>query len=203
MIFYDIKKTPKSSINHKDFYYVRISRSSVISFRNLKDRLSSKCTLSPSDISAVIEEISDMFVQSFQNGDSVHIDGLGNFSVRIQTSVTDSPQAINSSHIKVTGVVFRPESELVNRIQSKACFKRERSNSTLISKEEIILKLRDYLTEKNDNIFTCKEIQQLCNFTRSTTVRRLNELCDSENPIIKRMGRNNSGVYITTNAFKW
>lgn len=201
MISYDIRKTPVSKINKKASYYVKVSRSSVISFENVKKRLSTKCTLSEGDISAVIEELSHLFIQSFQEGNSVHIDGIGNFSVKIQTPIKDNPKAINASHIKLTGINFRPERKLINSTRSAITFKHEeRSSSLPIGRDEMILKLRTYLTDKKEDIFTCKDFQYLCNLTKSTALRRLNELCKAEKPVIAKQGRANSGIYIATEA---
>jgi predicted histone-like DNA-binding protein len=193
-INYSWYETPSVEDGQKR-YHVRVANTHRMSFREVCDRIELSSSPTRADVVGVVRSLSDLLIDRLSNGSSVHIEGIGYFSLSISAPSFDDPSEINARHIKVRSVEFRPEKKLIEEIAKEVQFKRAISceRSVPLSMKAVKRLLRDYM-ETNDYI-SAMEFRFLMNQTRATAYRRLRELCKGPRPILIKFGGPHSSIY--------
>ncbi len=193
-INYSWYETPSLEAGQKP-YHVRVANTNRMSFEQVCDLIELSSTPTRADVVGVVRSLSDLLIEKISNGSSVHIEGIGYFSLAITAPSFDDPSKINARHIKVRSVEFRPEKKLVEAIARKVQFKRAISceRSVPLSDRAVKRLLRDYM-QTNDYI-SAIGFRLLMNQTRATAYRRLKELCKGPRPVLIKMGGPRSSMY--------
>lgn len=200
-VYYDIYESPQSK-HTKHSYHVRIAKSDLIDFQRIKKIIASQCTGTEGDISLAVEQLSCNMANEVGSGNRFHIEGIGYFYLIIEADPASSAKSINNHQIRVRTVGFTPDKILMSRLTEidfyRSPIKRHSASSTYAERQMI---LKDFF--KRHNSITRAEFQTLLGLTRTTAIRRLNELCKEPCAIFNKEGARNSPVYIpiTTSPF--
>ena len=99
------------------------------------------------DVKAVVEGLSHLLARRLSSGTSVHLEGIGYFSVGITAPTFSDPSEINARQIKVRTVDFRPEKKLIEEIAQKTSFQKSTAceRSVTLTDKAVRRLLRDYL----------------------------------------------------------
>lgn len=195
IITYNWFNTPSTKEGQKR-YHVRTANNSRMSFEEVCKALEMSTTATMADVRGIIEGISQLISNRLSNGSSVHLEGLGYFSVAITAPSFNDPAEINGRNIKVQSVDFKPDKCLIKKIKKDVKFQKvsHSERSVTLSKYAVERLLNDFL-EKHDCI-TANEFRILLNQTRATAYRRLKELCSGTRPLLLHMGGRQSSVYV-------
>lgn len=172
---YDFYLTPRpKDKQQKVRYHARLVSDSTLSNKDIATEISKRSTIRRAEALAVMEEISEIFLQKLAEGHAVKLEGIGMFRIRAKSPAVRSKNEIRAESIKCSGVVFRPEKNLLRRLSGTKFQKVMYSqNSTEISDIEIDGLLTEYF--KDHTYITTKKLQSLCGLSNHTALRRLKQ----------------------------
>lgn len=201
-IRYDFFRTPSQANGQKN-YHVRILKPQVLEFEDVKDSLNLFSSVTPGDVSAVVEGISTLLVSQLTSGRRVHINGIGYFSLSVSAPTIDDKQDFDACDIQIKGINFKPDATLMKQMRKQEMHFRRNdvSHSKELKLEDLLLIFENFYAEHDSMSF-----REFCIITRlphTTAYRLLKQLCDGPNAIIKHIGPRNASVYIATKYAPW
>lgn len=193
-IEFDIYPSPAHSPYEEAVtYHARVANSATISTNEIAQNIHKRCTLTISDIKAVLVELHDELVHHLCNGDHVYLEGIGYFQLTLSAPKDITPTEKGRQPIRIKTVDFRPDTLLKKDLEKKARFVRtaHKNRSALLDIYEIDALLVDYF--ENHRYLTRRRFEQLCGFTPSTAARHLKRL--QEEGRLKNTNTKQSPVY--------
>lgn len=175
-IEFDIYPSPNASSNEEQIsYHARVANSETITTNEIAQNIHKRCTLTISDIKAVLVELHDEMVHHLCDGNHVYLEGIGYFRLTLSAPKDITPTS-HRQNIGIKAVEFRADTFLKNELTEKAKFIRtaRKHRSTLLNIYEIDALLVDYF--ETNQYLTRRRFEQLCNFTPSTAARHLRRL---------------------------
>ena len=178
-IEFDIYPSPSTSENEeKTTYHARVANSETIDTNKIAQNIHKRCTLTMSDIKAVLSELHDELVFHLCNGNNVHLEGIGYFRLTLSAPKEINPTNMHRQNIGIKAVDFRADTSLKKDLTEKAEFKRtdHKHRSALLDIYEIDALLVNFFD--SNQYLTRRRFEQLCNFTPSTASRHLKRLLE-------------------------
>ena len=127
-IKFDIYPSPVNAENKgTTTYHARVTNSETITTDEIAQNIHKRCTLTTSDIKAVLVGLHDEIVNHLCNGDHVHLEGLGYFKIILSAPKGITPDKKRHPRIGIKAVDFRADSLLKKTLQEKAKFVRSSS----------------------------------------------------------------------------
>lgn len=192
---YDIYTLRNSQGTGEDRQYVRIIQHEPMSEKALQERIQNRCSLTKGDVAAVLAELHDIAVQEFSEGRRFYIPEIGYFSLSASLEMPeDKPdKKITGKEVRITGINFRPEANLLQEVQRQAHFVRSKytSQSTPYTEEKLLAKIQEYL--KDNRYITARIIRYQFGLTQYTTQKWLKHFC--EKGILVKDGTPRSPIY--------
>lgn len=183
--------SPEGIINEeKERYHARVVPKQTLDSEDIVKRIHERCTLSNGDILAVLSELHEVVKESLLDGNNIHLNGLGVYSLTLEAPKDASPTTTHAQNIKVKRIDFRADRKLRNEIISEARFTRSqvKNHSAHISIYDIDERLIDYFEEHS--YITRQRFQQLCELTKNTALRHLKRLVEEGRLINTNTSRN-------------
>ena len=177
----------------------RLRLNGKVSTAQLRARIQKHCTLTETDVVAVLDALSRAMGEELAEGKQVHLDGIGFFRPNLVSTgpVTEKTKRKNTK-VRLKGIVYRPDQLLMDEV-GKVKVQRTRFSfhSSKLTDEEIDTLLTEYFT-------TCdfvqrKSFQLLCGMTQSTASRHLRHLCEEGK--LKNVGLPKQPVYKPINGY--
>ncbi len=97
-------------------YYAGIVRERPVNIRKIATDISGMCTLTSTDVFAVLESFLDRIHTYIEEGRIVKLGDLGSFSPALASQGEDEQADVDRSTIKKLRVNFRPSAELKSRL---------------------------------------------------------------------------------------
>ena len=170
-IEYDFYENPaKSSEFQKSKYHIRICKRQTVSTKGIVKSISSKCTLTPADIQAVIAAFQDEIAFQLQQGKIVHLD-----------------------EIVLKSVNINPDKKLTEEVRKHLCTRVKSSGKH--SDDVSDTDLNDVLTEhfRKKSTITRAELQRKCSITKYMACILINRLIDEGK--IRNIGYRTHPIY--------
>lgn len=154
-------------------------------------KTSSECTLTPIDISAVIGSLAHHLRLQLLQGNAVHIDGVGTFSLSLRFDDPTKANADLTAHdVEVAGINFTPDSMLLAAVKGKAAFERISAHrSAEVSEGDAILALREYF--KDHRAISKRTFQTLLGLKYGRATKLLLALTEKHKLTVARVGPTN------------
>lgn len=172
---YDFFLTPQpKDKQQKVRYHARTVVDRTLANKDIATEISKRCTIRKAEAMAVMDEMSEIFLQKLAEGHAIKLEGIGTFRISAKSPAVRSKNEVRAESIKFGGVVFRPERKLI-RLLSGTKFKKVTYSKTSVDISNI--ELDGILTEyfKDHTYITTKELQYLCGLSNHTALRRLKE----------------------------
>lgn len=176
-------------------YHARAVERETIRMDRLSHFVTHRCTVSESDILAVLTSLSDVMVDAFLEGHRVYLRGLGYFDITLATDEIRSLKEGNVRKVHFKSVKFVPEVSLRRRLERGMKFVRASSTipfSSHLSEAEVDEKLASYFA--SHAFITRLEMQKLCGFKRSMALTCINRLIGEGR--LRNMGTRRTPVYV-------
>lgn len=175
-ILYDFFRNANSIDSTRELYHPRPTHSQTIDTERLVNELREISGLSSSAVTAVLHGLNQALVRHLSEGDNVHIDGIGSFSISLTAPETTSPSATRASSIKIKSVNFRCDKELRDEVSQRATFVRDRfkTQSPEIKEADLIKQVAEYF--KTNRSMTRQQFMNHTGLNHSTAIRRLSML---------------------------
>ena len=197
-ILFDWYENPKSpeQQGEENTLHPRLRLNGKVSTAQLRARIQKHCTLTETDVVAVLDALSRAMGEELAEGKQVHLDGIGFFRPNLVSTgpVTEKTKRKNTK-VRLKGIVYRPDQLLMDEV-GKVKVQRTRFSfhSSKLTDEAL---LTEYFT-------TCdfvqrKSFQLLCGMTQSTASRHLRRLCEEGK--LKNVGLPKQPVYKPINGY--
>ena len=176
-IQFELYKTPHpKDEENKETYHARVVNFQHIDTDYLAKEIQMATSLTEGDVKSVLESLSHFMGYRLREGESVHLDGIGYFQVKLNSQEPITSPKLKANQIKLkANISFKADIKLK---KSVSVVHLERSkvkrHSASRSNEEVDKLLTNYFS--NNSILTRPDFQGLCNFTATTAARHIRRL---------------------------
>lgn len=179
--------------------HAKTIKRNLVTTNDLANEIQQRCSLTTTDVKAVLSAMSELLGDHLLDGDHIKLDGIGTFSISIDSKVKfDKIGRPLLADPRVRKVSFRAASRLMRRMEA-ATFTRE-GVSPNVSRLDVgndeLLRIARTLCESN-GFFTIREFVEASQICRSTAARRLAQLVNDGH--IKRLGARPKYIYRIAN----
>lgn len=200
-ILFDWYEDPKPSDKQQEerTLHPRIKYNGSIGTDTLRRRIQDRCSLTETDVSAVLDALSHIMGQELAEGKQVHLDGIGYFHPCLTTT---EPVTIGTKRkatkVKLKAIQFRADQTLKNEfgtLQVKSL--KGGLNFSQLTNEEIDLQLTKYF--QTHAFMRRNDFQYLCGMARSTAMRHIRRL--REEGKLKNEGGAMQPIYVAGSGY--
>lgn len=176
-IQFELYKTPHPKDEEgKETYHARIVNFQHIDTDYLAKEIQIATSLTEGDVKSVLDSLSHFMGDRLREGESVHLDGIGYFQIKLNSKEPITSPKLKANQIKLkANISFKADIKLK---KSVSVVHLERSklkpHSASRSNEEVDKLLTNYFN--NNPILTRSDFQRLCGFTPTTAARHIKRL---------------------------
>lgn len=198
-IEYDFYRNPNSQGSNKKRYHARVVSSNRISTDELAEEIQKECSLTITDVKAVLIALGDKLAKHLGEGSKVHLDGIGYFQVNLQCKEeVCSTRTVRSDNVGFKSVSYRADNELKKHLKKQKIQRSQtKIHSVEMTEEEIDRKLMDYF--KTHDALTRSQFEVLCTQVKSTAHRILQKLVKDGK--LKNVSTKQHPVYMPDNLY--
>ena len=193
-IEYDLYENPGKEVGDSPRLHAKVVTKNVVTTKNLRENITRKCTATPADVAAVLTAISDELYDALSNGYSVHIDGLGYFSLSLSCNSEVGSGNMDNVDVWVRGIKFVPEKVFVEKFETANLVrvKDESRHSEKITDEEVMKRLETYFAK--NQYMQRTDFEELTGFNLSKSSRYIKRLVDDG--VLKNISSKFHPVYV-------
>ena len=164
-------KSPEDKILHP-----RLRLNGSRSTDELRRDIQARCSLTETDVTAVLDAVSHVMGRELAEGRQVHLDGIGYFRVSLTTiEPVVAATKRKLTKVKMAGVKFRADQKLKNEIGTiKAKVLKANEHSAKLTDKEIDRRLTNYYATRP--FMTRNDFQSVCGMMRTTAMRHIRRL---------------------------
>lgn len=176
-IQFELYKTPHPKDEEgKETYHARVVNFQHIDTDYLAKEIQIATSLTEGDVKSVLDSLSHFMGDRLREGESVHLDGIGYFQIKLNSKEPITSPKLKANQIKLkANISFKADIKLK---KSVSVVHLERSklkpHSASRSNEEVDKLLTNYFS--NNQILTRSDFQRLCGFTPTTAARHIKRL---------------------------
>ena len=198
-IEYDFYRNPNSQGSNKKRYHARVVSSDRISTDELAEEIQKECSLTITDVKAVLIALGDKLAKHLGEGSKVHLEGIGYFQVNLQCKEeVCSTRSVRSDNVEFKSVSYRADNELKKHLKKQKIQRSQtKIHSVEMTEEEIDRKLMDYF--KTHDALTRSQFEVLCTQVKSTAHRILQKLVKDGK--LKNVSTKQHPVYMPDNLY--
>ena len=142
----------------------------------LARQIQTATSLTEGDVKSVLESLSHFMGERLREGESVHLDGIGYFQIKLNSQEPITSPKLKANQIKLkANISFKADIKLKKSVSvvhlERSKVKRHSASRT---NEEVDKLLTNYFS--NNSILTRPDFQGLCNFTATTAARHIRRL---------------------------
>lgn len=205
MAKYEMREMPDVRKTGQHILYPKMKVNRQVTTDELCRNITAGSTLTPADIKATIDAVAHELARQMADGNSVKLDGIGTFSARLglneeaerETIGEDKPRR-NAQSIRVTGVNFRCDNNLIGRTHQQCDLVRDSStgrlNTSSITKEEGLKLALTYL--ESHPYLTVIDYMQMTGKKRGTATLELREFANDPQSGLIAQGSASHRVYV-------
>ncbi|MBR4936215.1 MAG: HU family DNA-binding protein [Bacteroidaceae bacterium] len=199
---FNMRKMPSLNGDETVLYPQMFGRG-VFDTDELAQQLSERCSLTPGDVKAALSGLADMMAERMAAGYSVRLDGIGVFSASLGLVDGKEREQMegarrNAASIKVRGVNFRADRQLVQRTDANCrperTTRRFATSSTRYTPQERLQLALDYIAAHGR--MRLDDYVRLTGLTRSTASRELCRLAADATSGLQSNGRGPVKCYV-------
>ena len=179
--------------------HARITYNGKVGTDYVRRKIQERCSLTETDVTAVLDALSHVLGQELGDGRQVHLDGIGYFhpTLKCIEEVTAETKRKNTK-VRLKGIKFRADQVLKNEIGAiKAKPLGLNEHSQKLSDKEIDRRLTSYFS--THQFLTRESFQVLCGMMRSTAQLHI-RLLRSEGKL-ENVGKLNQPIYVPCTGY--
>ncbi|MCD7971221.1 MAG: DNA-binding protein [Candidatus Azobacteroides sp.] len=173
---YDVYEMPTAGKEkEKKQYYARLVPSGTLDIKQLAEKLQYGRSITLVEIQGVLAGLVHELEIALQQGERIHLDGLGYFQMKISSEPVEDPEKMRAEYVRFKSIAFLPEKSLKKKLAGTKFIRSQRKNhSQTYSGEAMEEKLTAYFREHP--FITRAEFQKLCGYTKSMALVKLNAM---------------------------
>jgi len=117
-----IKKKGINPVTKQVLHWIQWTRVSTVIETTLAKRMARGGTYSVGEASGVMLDFPQFIADELLNGNAVKVAGLGEFKLKVQAKSDSDPEKVTTRGAKAS-IVFEPDAELAERLETEAEFK--------------------------------------------------------------------------------
>ena len=187
------KNPPNRETGETGSLYAKVVSGGKITTDQLADEIAGRSTFSSGDVKGVVKALSEMLHYHLSEGETVDIDGIGNFSVTLKTpkDITD-PKQIRAESIRFNNVVYRTSPELKHKLKSIPLVRAVLPKRKDLAEEERLANILSKL--KNERLVSSTDCMLFNHCSRYQALKDLKKL--NEQGKITWLGRGKQKYYV-------
>lgn len=177
----------------------RLRLNGKVTTAQLRARIQKYCTLTETDVAAVLDALSHFMGEELAEGKQVHLDGIGFFRPNlVATEPVTKETKRKSTKVKLKNIVYKADRTLLEEV-GNVDVKRTRFvfHSQRLSEEDMDELLKEYFA--THDYLQRKGFQALCGMAQSTANRHLQRLCEQGK--LKNAGMPKQPIYVPDNGY--
>lgn len=174
--------------------HARITLNGKVNTNDIRHKIQERCSLTKTDVSAVLDALSHILGEELSNGRQVHLDGIGYFhpTLKCTEEITKETKRKNTK-VALKSIRFRADQVLKNEIGNVEFVNiKHNGHSEKLSNVEIDMKLRTYFADHQ--LMTRGDFQNICGFMKSKAMAHIRRLRAEGK--IKNIGIPTQPVYV-------
>lgn len=154
----------------------RITLNGRTSTGELRYKIQRRCSLTETDVSAVLDALSHIMGEELGDGRQVHLDGIGYFYPTLECTEAVTPETKRkNTKVRLKSIRFRADRDLRSHIgQVHLENIQHDGHSDKLSDVEIDMRLKGYFAKHP--MLTRADFQKVCGFMKSTAMAHLRRL---------------------------
>ena len=187
------KNPPNRETGETGSLYAKVVSGGKITTDQLADEIARRSTFSSGDVKGVVKALSEMLHYHLSEGETVDIDGIGNFSVTLKTpkDITD-PKQIRAESIRFNNVVYRTSPELKHKLKTIPLVRAVLPKRKDLAEEERLANILSKL--KNERLVSSTDCMLFNHCSRYQALKDLKKL--NEQGKITWLGRGKQKYYV-------
>lgn len=187
------KNPPNRETGETGSLYAKVVSGGKITTDKLADEIAQRSTFSSGDVKGVVKALSEMLHYHLSEGETVDIDGIGNFSVTLKTlkGITD-PKQIRAESIRFNNVVYRTSPELKHKLKTIPLVRAVLPKRKDLAEEERLANILSKL--KNERLVSSTDCMLFNHCSRYQALKDLKKL--NEQGKITWLGRGKQKYYV-------
>lgn len=187
------KNPPNRETGETGSLYAKVVSGGKITTDQLADEIAGRSTFSSGDVKGVVKALSEMLHYHLSEGETVDIDGIGNFSVTLKTpkDITD-PKQIRAESIRFNNVVYRTSPELKHKLKTIPLVRAVLPKRKDLAEEERLANILSKL--KNERLVSSTDCMLFNHCSRYQALKDLKRL--NEQGKITWLGRGKQKYYV-------
>lgn len=157
--------------------HARITLNGKTGTDRLRRKIQERCSLTETDVSAVLDALSHAMGEEPAEGRQVHLDGIGYFHPTLTcTEEIKEDTKRKNTKVRLKGIKFRADQDLRSEIGNvKLKNIKHNGHSNKLSDEEIDNRLTIYFSQHH--MMTRSDFQRVCGMMKSTMMGYIRRLC--------------------------
>lgn len=177
---------------------VSIVSSEVITTANLAKDINRACSVTESDVVAVLQAVGQRISEALLDGNRVEIDHIGTFSLSLTCENKRKEDHITSKDIKVSRIVFNPCAELQKVVRHAVIVSGGPTGTKQLSDTVIEKRLAEFFTTHAS--IQRSEFERVCECSRYAALAKIKALVKAGK--LQAIGRQNTRAYIPGEMFR-
>lgn len=190
--WYDTPVPPDKEDEEK--IHPRITLNGSVDTDDLRQWIQERCSLNKTDVSAVLDALSQIMGEQLSQGRQVHLTGIGYFypTLTCKAPVTKGMKHKNSL-VQLKGIKFRADQTLKNEVGAVRLKNMSHNgHSNKLSAVEIDMRLKEYF--KEHQLLKRSDMQEICGFMKWKAMEELRRL--KKEGKLQNIGRSTQPIYV-------
>ena len=171
---------------------VTVVNSKLTTTKELAEYINFACSVTESDIAAVLQALGKCVCDELLDGNRVEIDYIGTFSLSLTCGRKKLEDRVTKNDIRVKNILFTPCVEMKQAMRGADIVSGGPNPNKRLTDEVILRRVAKYLDEHE--YMQRREFESVCECSRYTATKKLKELVRSGK--LRAMGSKNVRFYV-------
>ncbi|MGL5273117.1 MAG: HU family DNA-binding protein [Phocaeicola sp.] len=176
-IQFDFYETPSPNKSEKKQYHPRVVSSNTLEPEEILKEINHRCSLTDGDVKSCLAELSHSIVQGLKSGRSVHLEGVGYFSITLESTAPETTPTTRVEHIKVKGISFRPENKLKKELATSELKRAEvKKHAARLSNAQVEECIEQHF--KESTTLSRVQLERICQLTKFMALKQISRMVE-------------------------
>ena len=171
---------------------VTVVNSKLITTKELAEYINFACSVTESDIAAVLQALGKCVCDELLDGNRVELDHLGTFSLSLTCGCKKLEDRVTKNDIRVKNILFTPCAEMKQAMSGATIVSGGPNPNKRLTDEVILRRLAKYFEEHE--FMQRRNFESVCECSRYTATKKLKELVKEGK--LRAMGAKNVRFYV-------
>lgn len=197
IIKFKLQEVPHPKGEEAKHYYPVVANEDKLTAEEFCEQIHQRCTLTKSDIWAVMKGAAQILTEHLSNGMRVELPELGTFAASIVSDepITDVDDKLIARHLRIDNIDFTPRMALMKELHRVNFHRTDQvvKHRAVLTDQQLIESVKSLCAESPTHSFDCMDFQSKIGVRRTKACALLSEL--TERGVLQKYGKWNSPYY--------